>query len=398
MNRDKMPEQNSLRYKVIRLLSNDRSSRFAIPIISILLSLIVAAIILLAMGKNPITAFLGFLRGCGLWAKPSYAGGQNMLTDFMSFLGILTPMMLASLGVIIAMKAGLFNIGIAGQMLLSGFTASVFVGYSGLSAVIAKPLVVIIGIIVGGLLGALTGFLKYRFNIHEVVTSIMLNYIISYVTGFFINSYYVDIVTRQSRPVSAASRLTLTDIPAGDVKMSFPLGIFLAILAVILVKFVLDRTTTGFRLKAVGLNPNCAQYAGIKVGGNTVLAMMLSGIMGGLAGVTYYLGYFNGIVPKDLASLGYDSIAVSVLGNVNPIGSIFASILITIFQKGSVYMSSTVGVPKEIASVVTGILLLFSACGGYIRYVAVRKRDKFFPAETAAPAAEAETKAEKEGK
>ena len=99
-----------------------------------------------------------------------------------------------------------------------------------------------------------------------------------------------------------------------------------------------------------------------------MLAMLISGALAGLAGVTYYLGYYNTIVPKALASMGYDAIAVSLLGNLSPVAAIFASALVTIFQKGSVYMSSIVGVPKEIASVITGILLLFSACGTYIRY------------------------------
>ena len=348
----------------------------SIPVISILLSMSVAAVILLALGKNPVTALTAFLKGSGLMRKPNYAGGQSMMTDFASFLGILTPMLLASLGVIVAMKTGLFNIGMAGQMLLSGFAASVLVGYSNLPGIVARPLVILIGIAVGGAIGALIGFLKYRFNVHEVVTSIMLNYIVSYVTGFFINTYYVDPVTRMSRTISPSARLTIADVPMGGVKMSFPLGIILAIVMVFAVQFILERTTLGYRLKAVGKNRDCAYYAGINVGKNMVIAMMISGILGGLAGVTYYLGYFNQIVPKDLAGLGYDSIAVSVLGNVNPIGAVFASALITIFQKGSVYMSSTVGVPKEIASVVTGILLLFSACGGYIRYVLKRRQDR----------------------
>jgi len=360
----------------LEFLDSDKTSPVAIPLLSILLSILVASVMLLVMGKNPVTAFATFLRGCGLMPKPSYAGGQGMLTDLASFLGILAPMMLASLGVIIAMQTGLFNIGVAGQMLMSGFVATAVVGYSDLGAFLAKPLVVVIGAVVGGALGAFIGFLKYRFNIHEVVTSIMLNYIISYVTGFFINTYYADQVSRMSKVISPQSRLTITGIELGSLKMSLPLGIVLALASVFAVRFLLDRTTTGFQLKAVGLNRDCAQYAGINVGRNMTLAMLLSGVFAGLAGVTYYLGYFNTIVPKDLASLGYDSIAVSLLGNTNPVGSIFSSILITIFQKGSVYMSSTVGVPKEIASVITGILLLFSACGAYMRYLAHRGRER----------------------
>ncbi len=367
---------NGLIGKMINALDDERLSQFAIPIVSIILTIIAASVLLLVLGKNPITAMNGFLRGSGFMMKPLYAGGQSMLTDFLSFLGILAPMLLAALGIIIGMKSGMFNIGMAGQMLAAGFIATVFVGYSGLNAYIAKPLVILVGIMAGGLIGATIGFLKYRFNIHEVVSSIMFNYITSYIVAFFINTYYKDIITRSSRICSPASRLSITGIAWGSSKLTLPLGIILAIASVFLVKFLLDRTVIGFEMKAVGLNRDCAKYAGVNVGKSIVLAMALSGVFGGLAGVTYYVGYFNSIVPKELASLGYDSIAVALLGNISPIGAIFSSILITIFQKGSIYMSSTVGVPKEIASVITGILLLFSACGTYMRYLARRQRER----------------------
>ncbi len=335
------------------------------PSISIALTLIVASVIVLLLGKNPLEVFLGFLRGSGLVFKPRYAGGQGILTDFFSYLSILTPMIFASLGVMMGLRAGLFNIGVAGQMLLPGFLASVFVGYSDLPTYLAWPLVIIIGLVAGGAMGALIGFLKHRFNIHEVVTSIMLNYIISYVTAFFINTYFADPVTRNSRPVSEASRVLIPG-QAGGVRFDLPVGLVVALLVIFVMRFLLDRTTVGFRINAVGLNKDCARYAGINVGNNVVLAMAMSGMLAGLAGITYYLGFANNMVPKELVSLGYDSIAVAVLGNVAPVGCLFASILVTIFQKGSVYMSSNVGVPKDIASVIIGILLMFSASGLYI--------------------------------
>ena len=340
-------------------------SGLLVPSISIALTLIVASVIVLLLGKNPIEVFLGFLRGSGLVFKPRYAGGQGILTDFFSYLSILTPMIFASLGVMMGMRAGLFNIGVAGQMLLPGFLASVLIGYSDLPSYLAWPIIIIIGLVAGGAMGALIGFLKHRFNIHEVVTSIMLNYIISYVTAFFINTYYADPVTRNSRPVSEASRLLIPG-QAGGVRFDLPVGLVVALLVIFVMRFLLDRTTVGFRINAVGLNKDCARYAGINVGNNVVLAMAMSGMLAGLAGITYYLGFANNMVPKELVSLGYDSIAVAVLGNVAPVGCLFASILVTIFQKGSVYMSSNVGVPKDIASVIIGILLMFSASGLYI--------------------------------
>jgi simple sugar transport system permease protein len=358
------------------LLADDRTGFFVIPLFSVLLSLITASLLLVCLGKNPAAVFAAFLRGSGFMPRPSYAGGQNMFTDFLSFLGILAPLLLGSLGFIVAMKAGMFNIGIAGQMIAAGFIATVFVGYSALPAWIARPLVVLIGIVAGGLLGALVGFLKYRFNIHEVVSTIMCNYILSYVTGFYINTYYVDIHTRNSLICSEASRLTITGLTMGRLRITLPLGILIAAAAVVIVRFLLDWTAFGFELKAVGLNRHAALYAGIREGRCMVLGMGISGVLSGLAGITYYMGYFNTIVPKALTSLGYDAIAVALLGNAGPVASVFASILVTIFQKGSVYMSSIAGVPKEMALVITGILLLFSACSAYIRYLAQGELEK----------------------
>jgi simple sugar transport system permease protein len=360
-----------------KMLVDDKQSKYLIPIISIVLSMISGSVILLVMGKNPVLAVSAFLRGSGFLPKPAYAGGQGMITDFLSFLGILAPMLLAALGVSVALRAGLFNIGVAGQMLAAGFCAMVLVGYSGLEAWIAKPLVILIGITAGGLIGAAIGFLKYRFNIHEVVSSIMFNYIISYVAGFFINGYYIDPITRSSKICGAASRLSIGNIAAGPFKLTLPISIFIAFAAVFLVRFLLDRTVAGFEIKAVGMNRNCARYAGVRVGYIIILSMFFSGILAGLAGVSFYLGYYNTIIPKELAGLGYDAIAASLLGNLSPMGCIFSSSLITVFQKGSVYMSSTVGVPREIASVITGILLLFSACGEYFRYLANKRLESW---------------------
>lgn len=133
-------------------------------------------------------------------------------------------------------------------MLAAGFTASIIVGYSSLNAVLAKPLVVIIGLIVGGLVGALIGFLKYRFNINEVVSSIMLKLHVPIRISFFINTFFVDPVSRQSKE-TAASRLTLMDTMVGNLKMDIPLGIIPALLTVVAVWFLLEKTKFRYELK-----------------------------------------------------------------------------------------------------------------------------------------------------
>ena len=360
----------------VKILGNEKYQKITIPIFAIILSLIVGAVVIAVLGKNPISAYMNLLQGSGILPKLKYAGGKSMLTDFFSFMNYWTPMIFAALAVAVALKAGLFNIGISGQMLAAGFIASITVGYSTLSAPIAKPLVILIAIVVGGLVGALIGWLKYQFNINEVVSSIMLNYIIQYVVAFFINTKYVDPVSRQSTNVSDAARLTLMNTPIGEFKFDIPLGIILAVIAAFVIQFVFNKTTFGYDLKAVGSNRKAAEYAGINVGKNMILAMLISGALAGLAGATYYLGYFCSIQPKVLAATGFDSIAVALLGNSNPIGILFSSFLISVMGKGSTYMSSTAGLDAEIASVITGLILLFSACGVFIQYKVKRAKDR----------------------
>lgn len=373
-----MVKQNNvwLRRMFVKVLGNEKYQFITIPMFSILLSLLVGAVVILALEKNPLEAYGNLLQGSGLWMKEKYAGGKSILTDFFSFVDYWTPMIFAALAVAIALKAGLFNIGVSGQMLGAGFIASVTVGYSTLSAPIAKSLVVLICLAVGSLLGGLIGYLKHKFNINEVVSSIMINYIVEYVTAFFIYLKFVDPVSRQSKNIVDSARLTFKNVPMGDVKADIPLGIILAMIVTFVMKYVLDKTTFGYEIKAIGLNGHASKYAGMNVGKNIIIAMMISGGLSGLAGATYYLGYFGSIQPKVLASLGFDAIAISLLGNSNPIGILASSFLINIIKKGSTYMSSKIGLDAEIASVITGLILLFSACGAYIRYLVKKKKEK----------------------
>ena len=368
-----MKKKELKKSRLAALLTHEKWGGIAVPMLAIVLALITASILLLVMGKNPVVAFMSFLQGSGIIPKAKYGGGQGILTDLFTTMNTLAPMLLASLAFIIGFKAGLFNIGIAGQMLISGFTATVIVGYSGLSSFIAKPLVVVVGILTGGLVGAIIGWLKYKFNIHEVVASVMINYIISYGTGFFINTYYANMLTRSMQICSPESRLTLMNVQIAGMKCNIPLGIVLAFAAAFVVKFIFDKTVFGFELKAVGNNATCAKYTGINVGRRFIFSMAFSGMLAGLAGVVYFLGTYNTILPKTLPGMGYDAIAVAMLGNASPIGAIFAATLISVFQCGSNYMSSNLGVAKEISDLITGILLMFSACGGYFQYVAQRR-------------------------
>lgn len=359
----------------VKLLGNEKRQSITVPIFAIVLSLIVGAVVIGILGKNPLSAYLNLLQGSGIAPKMNYAGGKSMFTDLSSLLNYWTPMIFAALAVAVALRAGLFNIGVSGQMLASAFISSVFIGYSELPAYVARPLVFIIAMVVGAIIGGFVGWLKHKFNINEVVSTIMLNYIAQYVIAFFIYTKYIDPVSRQSKNVSDAARLTIMSLQIGGYKYDIPFGFVIAILMALLIYFVFEKTTFGYELKAVGLNQKASKYAGIHVGRKMITSMMLSGALAGAAGATYYLGYFSSIQPKVLPSMGFDAIAVALLGNSNPIGILASSFLISVIGKGSTYMSSTAGLDAEIASVITGLILLFSACGAFIREKVKRAKD-----------------------
>ena len=372
---DSDPDQIQLNW-FLRAFGNERWQFITVPLLAILASLIAISIIVSIMGNNPLQVFLTFLQGAGWVLKPAYAGGYGMLSDLTSTLAAITPMLFAALAVTIAFRGGLFNIGVSGQMLISGFLATVIVGYSGLSAYVAKPLVLLVGIAAGAAIGALIGFLKYRFNINEVVASIMLNYILQYAVSFFINTRYLDQISRQSRVVSQASMLVLNNVKVGGIYVSIPLCFILALLLAVALQFFLKKTRLGFEIKAVGANRRAAQYSGIRVRRTILATMTLSGALAGLAGVSYYLGYINSIQPDTLTSVGFDSIATALLGGAHPLGNIASSFLITTLDTGSTYMSSSVGVRAEIAQLVTGMILLFSACSAFFRWRIAASRQK----------------------
>jgi simple sugar transport system permease protein len=340
----------------------------SVPAIAIALSLAAFAAIVLLTGKNPVTAFVGILEGSGWLPKSGYPLGSGQITDVFYSLDALTPMIFASLAVAAAFRGGLFNIGVSGQMLFSGFIVTVTIGYSGLPSAAAFPLAILAGAASGALAGGLVGFLKCRFNVNEVVSSIMLNYIFLHVISFFINTMYIDPVSRHSIAVGKNASLTLTDVFIGGYMFRIPWCLAIAVACAALTLFFFTKSVRGFEVAAVGKNRRAARYAGMNIGRNTLFTMLLSGALAGLAGVTYYLGYYDSIMPGALSSLGFDAIATASLGNMHPIGIIAAGILVTTLGRGSAYMSNIAGVRPEIASLVIGLILLFSACSAYIRY------------------------------
>ena len=274
-----------------------------------------------------------------------------------------TQLILIGLSVAFAFKTGLFNIGASGQMLMGGITGSILAYYLPLS--MPRPLYLLIIIIASMLTGAfwgfISGFLKAKFNVHEVVSTIMLNWIAYWIVYDFIPRFIIDpTISVKSKPIETAHTLRAEWLSKLTGSFSINYGIFLAIIMCFVIWFILQKTTLGFSLKAVGSNKFCAEYAGIKVNRSIMISMAIAGALASLAGLTYYCGYSNIMEMGKMPNEGFDGIAVALLGNCSPVGVFFAALFFGILKMGKGSLAAT-GIPTEIADTIIATIIYFTA-------------------------------------
>ncbi len=273
-----------------------------------------------------------------------------------------TPLILTGLSVAFAFRTGLFNIGAAGQMLIGGLCATAV----GLTLVLPKPLlltVMVAAAILGGAAwGLVPGHLKAKFNVHEVVATIMMNWISYWTVYYVVPAYYKGAyLETESRKIPDAASLKvewLTDLFGGSY---INLGLFLAIVSVIVIAFIIDRTTFGYELKAVGFNRHASEYAGIKANRSIIISMMIAGALAGLGGATFYVGYASNIQIGVLPTQGFDGIAVSLLGGNSPWGVFGAALFFGMLHSGKGFMNAMTRIPPEIADTIIATIIYFSA-------------------------------------
>lgn len=278
-----------------------------------------------------------------------------------------TPLISAGLGIAIGFRAGLFNIGGRGQMLL----AALFVGFIGASApmppVVHLLVAVLAGILGGALWAAVVGWLKAQTGAHEVISTIMLNYVAFWGVTYLLKTPIFQAEGAGGNP-KAKPILETAALP--DLIGSMDLGFILSILAVIAYWWIMDRSTIGFRIRAVGFNPSAARTAGINVERTTIITMALSGAFLGLAGATQVLGRAtNGYTPDVDAGIGFDAITVALLGGNHPVGIVLAGLLFGALKAGSFPMQVTENIPIDIVAVIQGLIVLFIAAPPLIRAI-----------------------------
>ena len=277
------------------------------------------------------------------------------------------PYIFAGLAVALGFRGGLFNIGVEGQIGI-GWMAAVIVGFSftGLPAFIHLPLAIVAGAVAGGIWAAIAGVLKARTGAHEVISTIMLNYVSFRLSDWLLcgplESVQGTCRTREILPSAYLPRFL-------EHPVTIHWGFVVAILAAIVTGWFLFKTTWGFELRTVGANPKAARYGGMNVARNYIVAMFLSGCLAGLAGLSQGLGITHNVVLGFSAGYGFDSIALALLGKSHPAGVVGASILFGVLRAGSGRMQSVAGVPTEIVQIVQSLVIIFIAAPAIIRAI-----------------------------
>jgi ABC-type uncharacterized transport system permease subunit len=277
------------------------------------------------------------------------------------------PYIFAGLAVALGFRAGLFNIGAEGQIGVGWITA-VVVGFAitGLPAFIHLPLAIVAGAVAGGLWAAIAGFLKAKTGAHEVITTIMLNYIAFRLSEWLLCGP-LEVSQGTCRTQEVLPSAALPRFLEHPVTLHW--GFLLALGAAALIGWFLFRTIWGFELRTVGANPSGARYGGMSVAKNYVLAMFISGALAGLGGVSQGLGITRNIALGFSAGYGFDSIALALLGKSHPAGVVGASLLFGVLRAGAGRMQSVAGVPTEIVQIVQSLVIIFIAAPAIIRAI-----------------------------
>ncbi len=287
-------------------------------------------------------------------------------------LRLATPYIFAGLAVALGFRCGLFNIGAEGQYFIGGL-ASVYVGYAvkGLPWFIHLPLALAAGMLGGALWASIAGFLKARTGAHEVINTIMLNYISYRLADYLLQVGGPMSRPGDSRPVSPEILPTayLPQFFPNDLSIRLNTGLLLALLAVWFVYWLLFKTTVGFEIRAVGANPRAARTAGISVARNIVLAMALSGGLAGLAGAHDILGVLHFMPNAFFSGYGFDSIALALLGKSHPVGVLLAALLFGFLRAGAQRMQGVAHVPIDIISILQALIIIFIAAPEIIRFI-----------------------------
>jgi len=321
-------------------------------VLAVILAFMVIAVLLLSTGRNPVEAFGYFIRG---------AFGD--MFNFANTISRVVPLLIAAVAFIIGAKASVFNIGIEGQLLLGALTSAVVGWAFDLPKAIHLPLTLLTGALAGGLYALIPAWLKIYRKVNEILSTIMLNY-----PAFFFCHYIVLNVTPlegviPATPFVKESAKFINLVPGTRLHA----GVIVAIFVVIVAYILLQKTTLGYEMRAVGLNQEAARFHGIPVEKRMMLAFFLSGCLAGLAGAVEMAGVHYRYLDQFSPGYGYDSITVAMVGLLNPFGAIFSAILFGALKTGILDMAVYTEIPRQLVTLINGIVVLLISMKGILQ-------------------------------
>lgn len=358
------------------LKSKFLNGSLGLTLISIVLGFLLGAIILLVAGFNPLEAYWVILKG--IFSRSKYISYVIIYA---------TPLIITGLSVAFALRTGLFNIGAEGQYIMGAIMAAAAGYFFELPLILHVTLAVGLAVVAGAIWGGLAGYIKARFGVHEVISTIMLNWIALYFSNFVVTlKVFGSQGTGKSYAIQSTARINLlsdwkiseagiefirSHKILGDIlKTPINAGIIFAILLAVLVWYILNKTTLGYELRAVGFNPHAAEAGGINVKKSMVISMLISGGLAGAAGAFQVLGVSHRIAKlAAMEGYGFDGIAVSLIGNNTGPGSVFAGLLFGALKYGGSKIQDSMQAPTEVINIMIGTIILFVAMPKLIRLI-----------------------------
>ncbi|MGD9679320.1 MAG: ABC transporter permease [Vulcanibacillus sp.] len=342
--------------KLIKIFTKES---FIISLMAIVLGLIFGALIMLTGGYNPVSAYTALI-------NKAFGNVYNIGETIRQ----ITPLIFTGLSVAFAFRTGLFNIGAEGQFVMGSLGAVIIGTQFSLPWYIHAPFAVLVGALFGGLWGLIAGYLKAKRGVHEVISTIMLNYIALYLTNYIVSNFLRSPGQQRSDKVYDSALITMQWLRPLFDGARIHWGTVIGIVAAFIFYIILWKTKQGYELRSVGFNPHAAEYAGINVKNNIIKAMLISGIFAGLGGAVEVLGVFKyQAISASLPGYGFDGIAVALIGGNTAIGVVLAAILFGILKFGAAGMKYTAGVPVEVIEIVIASVIFFVAANGIVKRI-----------------------------
>ena len=329
-----------------RSINRERRLTVLVPIISVLLALIVGGIIIACLGKNPIEGYALL-----------FSGSLGTPQKFASSLVSACPLIFTSLCAVFAYRCGVFNLGGEGQFIMGAVAAIVFHLVTGLEGVPGILMCILIGTIAGAAWGALPGIMKITRGLNEMITSIMLNYVATLFMGFIYTNAFRDGGNPQTP--SVADSVMLAKIPGFRIH----LGVILAIILGLVVAYVIGKTSFGFKIRAVGMNPLAAKVNGFPVNALMMAAFVISGAIAGMGGAVELLGKQYRLMSGFGSGFGFDGVAIALIAQLNPLASLVVAVFFGCLTTGASSMQVGIMVPTAIVEIIRALIIIFSVAG-----------------------------------